>query len=195
MSRRKARYDPGLPLDDTFRNAGLFADHFLEHRLPELPEWQAAEDVVEVFSRVKALFETRAAQFTDDTNEAQTENDLIRPLLDILWGHECYQVQAEISNADARRVPDYAFFLSAEDRNAAHARAGTPEYWKDSPCLGDAKRWASARCCCRWRSLTAGRWGWWRTEPSAGDRMVGTLGGSRGTSGCSPVVAHGRGGM
>jgi len=125
VRKRKARYDPGLPLDDTFRNTGLFADHFLEHRLPELPEWQAADDVAEVFSRVKMLFEERAAQFTGDTNEAQTENDFIRPVLDILWGHECYQVQAEIPNADARRVPDYAFSVGAEDRDAAQKRVGS----------------------------------------------------------------------
>ena len=125
MRKRKAHDQAGLPLDDRFRNQGLFAGHFLKHRLPELPEWEAGEGLEDAFEAVKKLFEERAAQFTADTNEAQTENDFIRPVLDILWGHECYQVQAEIPNADARRVPDYAFFLSAEDRNAAHKRVGS----------------------------------------------------------------------
>ena len=40
MRKRKAQGQAELPLDDTFRSTGLFADHFLEHLLPELRGWE-----------------------------------------------------------------------------------------------------------------------------------------------------------
>jgi len=132
-----------LPLDDPIRNSGLFADHFLQHKLPGLGEWQALEGLEGAFAEVKAIY-TAAAEFGDNTNEAQTENDLIRPLLDILWGHDCYQVQTGLPNLDAYGRPDYAFFVTPTERTAAQKHVNTREYWRDVACLGDAKRWSGS---------------------------------------------------
>ncbi len=66
-------------------------------------------------------------------------------MLDILWKEnasgDCYEVQVNIPNVDARRQPDYAFFRTASDLNNAEARKGTLDYWRDVPALGDAKAW------------------------------------------------------
>jgi hypothetical protein len=75
------------------------------------------------------------------TNEAQTEHDLIRPLLDLLWGEGAYQVQVTIPNVDSRRQPDYAFFNSRAERMDADVLKGKLEYWGKTLALGDAKSW------------------------------------------------------
>lgn len=99
-----------LPLGPSFENRGLFADHFLKTRLPDLAEWRIPDDLERVFEKIKSLYRAKAVRFTTRTNEAQTEHDFIRPVLDVLWGDDCYEVQAGIPNLDARRQPDYAFF-------------------------------------------------------------------------------------
>src|SRR4051794_33294520 len=70
-------------------------------------------------------------------NEAQTEQDLIRPVLDRL-GH-LYDVQSGLSAWGSRRVPDYAVFHSTAARNQAIAVRGQPAFWDLSSALIDAK--------------------------------------------------------
>lgn len=171
-----------------YKNRGIFADHFLKTRLNDLTEWHNDDGLADAFKAVLALFHTRGAKFSPAVNEAQTEEDFVRPVLDILWGRERYQTQVTIPNVDARRQPDYALFTTAADRDAAHARLGTAEYWKGVPCLGDAKRWTasldmrraaddnpSAQICnylyrsgVRWGILTNGRvWRLYERERSS----------------------------
>ena len=94
------------------RNQGLFADRYLtgEERLLALPEWREAEGVEEAFEAIRAVHDEQAAGFTEATNEAQTEEDFIQPVLREL-GWE-YEVQEPI--AGVNRVPDYALLTSAE---------------------------------------------------------------------------------
>jgi hypothetical protein len=135
-------------LSNPYRNQGLFADHFLKDRLPQLQEWQQVEGLDDAFKRIWELYIDRASNFTSRTNEAQAEHDFIRPVLDILWREQregdCYQVQVSIRSLDARRQPDYAFFRTAKGRDDAEERKGTFDYWRDAPALGDAKRWAAS---------------------------------------------------
>ena len=53
-----------------YRNQGLFADHFLKDRLPELEEWRQAEGLDDAFKAVWELHTEQAANFTTRTNEA-----------------------------------------------------------------------------------------------------------------------------
>ena len=144
---RKAT-QPQLALDEPIRNRSLFADHFLEERLPHLPQWQQIDGLDETFDAIKNLYQKRAPTFTEATNEDQTENDFIQPALDVLWGEnepgDCYQVEVSIPNVDAYRQPDYAFFRTAAERQEAQPQVGTLDYWQTAPCLGDAKKWAAS---------------------------------------------------
>jgi hypothetical protein len=137
-----------LPLDKPFLNRGLFADHFLEHRLQQLDEWKAADGLDDAFQAIQKLYRENAAEFTDDTNEPQTEHDFIQPVLDLLWRErgagDCYRVQVVIPNLDGHRQPDYAFFRSTKDRSTAQKLLGKIEYFRDVPCLGDAKKWSAS---------------------------------------------------
>jgi type I restriction-modification system DNA methylase subunit len=137
-----------LPLPINFRphrNRDLFADHYLNDpaRLQALDEWKRAAGLDEAFKEIGRLYARRASRFNARTNEAQTENDFIRPVLNLLWGEDSYQVQVPIPNVNAGRVPDYALFRSPDDRQAAEPRKGSLDYWRDAPCLGDAKRWTA----------------------------------------------------
>jgi hypothetical protein len=140
---------PPLPMSwPAFANKGLFADNYLENRLKEEAEWQATDGVEEAFQGVHSLYKRKAAHFTARTNEAQTEHDFIQPVLDLLWqepgGGDCYQVQVRIPHPDLQRQPDYAFFRSAAERQGAQPRVGSGDYWRDVPCLGDAKKWSAS---------------------------------------------------
>lgn len=98
----------------------------------------------EALERIRKIYRKHASRFNSHTNEAQTERDFIRPVLDVLWGSGCYQVQAPIPNVEGRRQPDYAFFRTAEVRQEADKRKGSLEYWRDVPVLGDAKAWEAS---------------------------------------------------
>lgn len=134
-----------LALGEPFANRGLFADHFLSDRIGELEQWKSAEGLSEAFAAIDKLYREKASRFRTTTNESQTERDFVRPVLDILWKEnepgDCYEVQVNIPNVDARRQPDYGFFRTAADRNNAENRKGTLDYWRDVPALGDAKAW------------------------------------------------------
>ena len=133
-----------LDLGDPSDNRGLFADHFLQNRLAELPAWRDAAGVAAALKGVGELYRKRAASFTRRTNEAQTEQEFIQPVLGLLWGQDCYKVQVRIPNLDVQRQPDYALFRTAADRDSAQSRLGTMDYWRDVPCLGDAKKWSAS---------------------------------------------------
>ena len=133
---------------EAYFNRGLFANHFLEHRLRDLPEWREADGLEEAFKALQKRYHQHAARFSKKTNEAQTEHDFVQPVLDILWRDkepgDCYQVQVRIPNIDANRQPDYAFFREAADHEAAAPKVGTMDFWQDVPCLGDAKKWSAS---------------------------------------------------
>ncbi|MGA2035374.1 MAG: hypothetical protein ABSG68_24265, partial [Thermoguttaceae bacterium] len=133
---------------EAYFNRGLFADHFLEHRLPELPEWREVDGLETSFKALQRRYRQHAARFTKRTNEAQTEHDFVQPVLDVLWRDrepgDCYEVQVRIPNIDADRQPDYAFFRTAADRESAVPNVGTMDFWRDVPCLGDAKKWSAS---------------------------------------------------
>ncbi len=63
----------------------LFSRHYLETRLPETPEW--AEDPRPAFAAVCALWQ-KARQYGAAWNEAQTEQEFVRPVLEALgWAY------------------------------------------------------------------------------------------------------------
>jgi hypothetical protein len=78
----------------------LFSDHYLGVTLPERP-------VMEEISRV---FDSYAPSH----NEAQTEEDLVRPVLRLL-DHD-FEVQALLEPPDGMKRPDYVFYRDLAER-------------------------------------------------------------------------------
>ncbi|MDI9586703.1 MAG: Eco57I restriction-modification methylase domain-containing protein, partial [Acidobacteriota bacterium] len=122
------------------RNQALFSDHFLDddQRLKAMSQWRDAEGVDQAFAAIKAVFDSSAVHFGDSTNEDQTEDKFIVPVLKIL-GWE-WETEEHIAHCGGK-TPDYALLLSHDDWQAIQPKKGKPEFWASVPALADAKAW------------------------------------------------------
>ena len=72
------------PASQPHRNHGLLSDHYLNATLQKRPDWEAlTERARPMLEEISRLFDS----FTPSANEAQTERDLVRPVLKHL-GHD-----------------------------------------------------------------------------------------------------------
>ena len=118
-------------------NKSLFSQHYLETRLPALPTWAA--DVQLHFKQVQALWQ-RAQHFGPTWNEAQTEAELVKPLLDLLGWHTI--VQAKSTHGGQLSRPDYALFLDEATRDVAYGLQGQDDpFYHQVTIVAEAKRW------------------------------------------------------
>lgn len=88
----------------TFPQTGksLFSQHYLETRLPSHPEW--ADDPQPAFDAVQALWQ-KTRQYGQAWNEAQTEDEFVKPVLAALgWS---YIPQVKNSRSGRVNRPDY----------------------------------------------------------------------------------------
>src|SRR5919198_1332199 len=94
-----------LSLAQRHSNQQLFSDHYLNITLPQRPEWKLlAHDARPVMQRLAQIL----SAFVPSQNEAQTEKDLVRPVLEAL-GH-AFEVQASLKTPDGTKKPDYVFY-------------------------------------------------------------------------------------
>ena len=77
----------------TFVNRGLFSDHYLKERLPEREEWKVNSKLAIFRNELLALYQAKKS-ILSHLNEAQTEDEFIKPLLDLLGFTDSYIVQA-----------------------------------------------------------------------------------------------------
>ena len=120
------------------RNHGLFSDHYLENTLPGLPGWEALRaEARSVRERVSEVL----AGYSPTENEAQIEEDLIRPILRLL-GHESFQVQAALATPGGAKVPDYVLYRDEDALNANKGATLTAQRLAGRAfAVGEAKHW------------------------------------------------------
>ena len=123
-------------LGATHNNQRLFSDHYLDHILPE--HWDGLKDEA---SRVMADLQRLYARFTPNpNNEAQTEEDWIKPVLRML-GHT-FEVQVPLKVPDGTQRPDYIFYrdnaLLALNKNKP---VDAEQLQQSAYAIGDAKSW------------------------------------------------------
>lgn len=118
-------------------NKPLFSQYYLEHRIQECPEWQS--DVAEGFGRLQTLYREKRL-ILSSLNEAQTESELIQPILDVL-GFQ-YIVQTTTRSRGRAERPDYAVFLTNRQKTDAyqHLNDETAFYSRVSA-IAEAKYW------------------------------------------------------
>lgn len=117
-------------------NRRLFSDHYLNSVLPDTGEWRLGRDgAAALLPQVQALFQS----FVPSPNEAQTENDLIRPVLSLL-GHD-FEVQAALKTADGTKKPDYFLYRDAAALLANKGRVLTDADLVGALAVADAKHW------------------------------------------------------
>ncbi|HET7480533.1 MAG TPA: hypothetical protein VFJ72_13575, partial [Rubrobacteraceae bacterium] len=83
-------HPPTPPTERPHRNHGLFSDHFLNATLPGRPDWRAlADEARPAMEDISRLLDS----YTPSTNEAQVEEELVRPVLRLLGHERSYEVQ------------------------------------------------------------------------------------------------------
>lgn len=119
-----------------FRNQGLFSDHFITERLHQWKEWGDL-DAASYRKKILALFELKK-DILPQLKEAQTEQELIQPIFDIL-GYS-YIVQAPTKTGKKSNRPDYALYADEPTKNKAYKQLKKNNYVN---CIGiaDAKYW------------------------------------------------------
>jgi type I restriction-modification system DNA methylase subunit len=123
-------------LDAAHRNQRLFSDYYLNYLLPL--QWESLRSEAEA---VMKQLQTIYAQFTPNpNNEAQTEDDWIKPVLRTL-GHT-FEVQAPLKVPESVQKPDYVFYRDEAARIANKGKVLTDEMLsKMAYAVGDAKQW------------------------------------------------------
>ena len=122
------------------RNRGpVFPDHYPNVTLPGRPYRRSlAGEAEAAMAEVSRVLEA----YAPSQNEAQTEEDLVRPVLRLL-GHEgTYEVQPALATPEGPKRPDYVFYRDAASRKANKDRRLTDELPAGSSfAVGDAKFW------------------------------------------------------
>lgn len=126
-----------IPAAQPHRNHGLFSDHYLNVTLPERPEWRGLiEQARPVMEGISRIFDS----YAPSDNEAQTEEDLVRPVLRLL-GHD-FEVQPALETPVGTKRPDYVFYRDTASLNANKNRTLDDELLRGGAfAVGDAKYW------------------------------------------------------
>jgi hypothetical protein len=119
----------------------LFSDYFLDHILPKEHPWKHEwQELRSEASAVMAELRQHYAKFVPSKNEAQTEDDWIKPVL-LSLGH-IFEVQAPLKTGEGTKRPDYFFYLDEAARVAHKNKPLTDEMLQQSAfAVGAAKPW------------------------------------------------------
>ena len=121
----------------------LFTHYFLTDGIKATAEWKASVARPEAF----AAFRDGVCQRYDalsrsaDPNEAATEQDLIRPVLDLLGWADYLPQQGSIRNED---IPDHLLFADAAAKQRATAKRKPRDRYLDALVVEESKRFGLA---------------------------------------------------
>ena len=117
-------------------NSRLFSDYYLDNLLPA--QWGGLQDEA---AQVMAQLQRLQRGYTPNaSNEAQTEDDWIKPVLHAL-GH-LFEVQVPLKVPDGTKRPDYIFYRDVEAMVANKNRGSVQaEDLRAAYAVGDAKAW------------------------------------------------------
>ena len=117
----------------------LFTEYFLEEGIRATPEWSASVAAREEFESfregVREKYE--ALSGAAEPNEAVTEQELVRPVLELL-GWEDYLPQQ--GTAGGEEIPDHLLFVDAESKGRAVAKGKAHDRYSDALVVEESKR-------------------------------------------------------
>ena len=121
----------------------LFASYFLTEGIRDTPEWKAAAAKPEAFAAFREEVRRRydALSGSADPNEAVTEQELIRPVLELLGWDDYLPQQGATRNED---IPDLLLFPDAGSKARAAARISPEERFRDAVVVEESKRFGLA---------------------------------------------------
>ena len=119
----------------------LFTHYFLTAGIKATAEWQSAAAAVTAFRSAVAPAYVPFTDGRQPPNEAVTEQELIRPILEALgWNHYLPQ-QGSGRNED---IPDYLLFTDPAAKDRAAARPRAEDRYQDATVVEESKRFGLA---------------------------------------------------
>ena len=117
----------------------LFTDYFLTDGIKATPEWRTSVAAAAQFDAFRDGVRQRYDALTrsQDPNEAVTEQELIRPVLELLGWIDYLPQQGASRNED---IPDLLLFPDADAKEQAIARSSTGERYHDAVVVEESKR-------------------------------------------------------
>ena len=117
----------------------LFASYFLNEGIRDTPEWKASVADPDAFAAfadgVRGRYEALSA--AADPNEAVTEQELIRPVLELLGWDDYLPQQGADRNKD---IPDHLLFPDAGSKARAVAKPNPETRYPDAIVVEESKR-------------------------------------------------------
>ena len=117
----------------------LFTNYFLTEGIKATAEWRASISDSTAFAVFRDGVQQRydALSSSEGPNEAVTEQELIRPVLELLGWADYLPQQGATRNED---VPDYLLFTDAASKERAAGRANPDERFRDAIVVEESKR-------------------------------------------------------
>ena len=117
----------------------LFTEYFLTEGIKATPEWRASVASAQAFHEFKDGVRQRydALSGSSDLNEAVTEQELIRPVLELLGWTDYLPQQGAARNED---IPDLLLFPDAGSKERAVTRDNAEGRYRDAIVVEESKR-------------------------------------------------------
>ena len=117
----------------------LFTEYFLTEGIRATPEWRESVASADAFESFRDGLRERyeALSLTVDPNEAVTEQELIRPVLEMLGWTDYLPQQGAARNED---IPDHLLFQDADSKARVAAKGRAEERFSDALVIEESKR-------------------------------------------------------
>ena len=117
----------------------LFTEYFLTEGIRATPEWRESVASADAFESFRDGVRERygALSGSVDPNEAVTEQELIRPVLEMLGWTDYLPQQGAARNED---IPDHLLFPDADSKARATAKGRAEERFSDALVIEESKR-------------------------------------------------------
>ena len=117
----------------------LFTEYFLTEGIRATPEWRESVASADAFESFRDGVRERygALSGSVDPNEAVTEQELIRPVLEMLGWTDYLPQQGAARNED---IPDHLLFQDADSKARAAAKGRAEERFLDALVIEESKR-------------------------------------------------------
>ena len=121
----------------------LFTHYFLTDGIKSTPEWRTYVDQSETFAKFRTDIRHLYDSFSgyEEPNEAVTEQNLIRPILELLGWVDYLPQQGASRNED---IPDHLLFADRESVMRAAAKKKPHDRFRDALAVEESKRFGRA---------------------------------------------------
>ncbi|MBO8161767.1 MAG: N-6 DNA methylase [Thermosipho sp. (in: Bacteria)] len=117
----------------------LFSEYFITEGIKLTDDYSKISngEFEELFKNIKSIYIRFVTRKNPD--EADTEDDFIRPVLELLGWH--YSRQKSPSRDGRTNVPDFVLFTSKENKEEFDRAPPKQKPWEKGACILEAKRW------------------------------------------------------